>query len=127
MSTDLTDQFRPIVAAFAAFRRDLLKAGEALGKAMSEWAATPEGRYVMAVVDYYDRHPAELEAMIAAREAEARVRYCDCMCGRWGHRGACTTHAVTERLFTLDGDRVTVPLCGPCAAGIDSQRTLAAR
>jgi hypothetical protein len=110
-----------------AWTAEMRKVTASLTAAMTEFWASPSGQYLKAVVDYYERHPEELDAMIAAREAEARRRFCDCMCGRWKHRGACLTDATTERVFSLGGDPATVPLCGPCAASIDGQRAVLSR
>jgi hypothetical protein len=123
----IAKQLQPIVDAFSAISKQLVEVGAAMNRAMTEFWKTPSGQYLKAVVDYYDRHPEELDAMIAAREAEAAIRYCDCMCGRWKHRGICTRTASTDRAFSLDGDRVDVPLCSACAASIDEQRPVSVR
>ncbi len=118
----INDIARQWQAMADAWTRDMRKIAESLSEAMTEFWASPSGQHLKAVVDYYDRHPEELDAMIAARQMEARRRFCDCMCGRWNHRGACLTDATTERTFSLEGDPVEVPLCRPCADSIDSQR-----
>lgn len=109
----------PLVQAFAAIRAELVKVGAAFGKAMSEFMVSPEGRYLKAVCDYYERHPEELDAMIAAREVEAARQGCHCLCPRWDdHRGRCAGWADTERPF----GGLSVPMCGPCAAALDQRR-----
>lgn len=113
------DAVAAVQRAFSAMHAEMVKIGAALGRAMADFMASPQGQYLKAVVDYYDRHPEELDAMIAAREAEGRRRDCHCLCQRWDHLGSCTGAATTERVFTAaELGATTVPLCAACAESI---------
>lgn len=117
----LADAFRPIAA-------ELSKIGRSFSEAMTRFWDSPDGRYLKAVVDYYERHPEQLDAMIAAREVEAQADTCHCLCQRWDHLGACTGRAATERTFAQSGlGAIAVPMCSACAASVDQQLAAAQR
>lgn len=103
-----------MVKAFTACAEALRPIGPAIQRSWQEFMTSADGQYLRAVVDYYDRRPGELDAVSAAREAEAVMVPCHCLCARWGHIGACRGYATTQ--FDVGGWFVSV--CGPCAARI---------
>lgn len=107
-----------MTAGFQVMAREMGKMVAAYAKAMGDFMQTPSGQYLKAVCDYYDRHPEELDLMVAAREAEAQTSHsCHCLCQKWNHLGTCTGEAGTHRMF----GSAPVPLCTACAASVDAQ------
>jgi hypothetical protein len=123
LANALARAWAPVVQQFAEAARQLLTQ---VGENMRRFWDTPDGRYLKAVVECFQQHPELLDAMIAAREAEARVPDCHCLCQRWDHLGICASYSTTQRTFRSAelGDTV-VPMCGPCAADLDGKRTMA--
>lgn len=108
--------------AMASVGANLAALGVAAAAAMRCFTDNGAGRQLRDLVEHFTAHPEILDQMIADREREGRQVYCHCLCLRWGHLGACTTTATVERTVRAQGHDVTMPLCAPCAAGIDSYR-----
>lgn len=116
------DALKQLADMFEAFGRALLPVGEAINRAMTEFIESPAGQYLLVVVKYYEDHPAEYQALLAARTAEANHQYCNCLCQRWGHLGICRTDAATDATMWLYDEPLQVPMCGPCANDVAARR-----
>lgn len=116
------DPMQDIGEVFACFADALRPVGEALNRGMKEFFESSTGRYLLAVAKYYEEHPDELNAMIAAREAEAQSWDCHCLCQRWDHLGVCTGERSTTTAMYLDGKQMQVPMCRACSSAIADYR-----
>ena len=71
------------------------------------------------MIEYYQQHPEELEAMRRERDAEEGYRGCHCLCGLHRDRPevVCTGEAVPGLTVTRSSSTVGavhIPMCRPC-------------